>query len=182
MDFALGLKRARFCTVQLTDGELVQLRDPRPGNPKRPRKRLTLSGAYTIDNTPENVLRDIATLIGSGCEVLAVAGWEIFDAMHCTRAEVPIRLVRCAKDRLAGGSQAVKCSVSLPVWHDGRYVTVKCVHITVHLAFAWPRVCLGYHFLASYSLTLSSARGSLVFDDDPHEEHIPDESSADAED
>ena len=71
MDFVLRLKRARLCTVQLTDGEPVWLREPPPGNPKRPRKGLILSGAYTVDNTQANVLRDIATLIDSGCEVLA---------------------------------------------------------------------------------------------------------------
>ena len=38
VDFVLGLKRARLCTVQLTGGEPVWLREPRPGNPKRPRK------------------------------------------------------------------------------------------------------------------------------------------------
>ena len=115
VDFVLDLKRAHLCAVQLTDGEPVRLREPRPGNPKWPRKGVILSGAYTIDNTPENVLGDIATLIYSGCEVLAVAGWEMFDAMHCTKAEFPIHFVGAGKNRLAGGSQVVKCSVSLPV-------------------------------------------------------------------
>ena len=182
VDFLLGVKRPRLCTVQLTDGEPVRLREPRPGDLKRPRKGLVLSGAYTIDNTPENVLRDIATLIDLGCEVLAVAGWEIFDAMYYTKTEFPIRLVGAGDTRLAGGSQLVKCSVSLPVWHDERNVTVKCVQVTVHLASVGPRVILGYPFRACYGLTLSPARGSLVFDDVPHEEHIPDEPSADVED
>ena len=108
VDFVLDLKRARLCTVQLTDAEPVRLREPRPGSPKRPRRGVILSGAYTIDNTPGNVLRDIATLIDSGCEVLAVAGWEIFNAMHYTKAEFPIRLVGAGKNRLAAGSQVVK--------------------------------------------------------------------------
>ena len=181
-DFVLGLKRARPCTVQLTDGEPVRLREPRASNPKRPRKGLILSGAYTIENTPENVLRDIATLMDSGCEVSAVAGWEVFDAIHYTKAQFPIRLVGAGKNRLAGGSQVVKCSVPLPVWHDGRYVTVKCAQVTVHLASVWPRVILGYPFLARYGFTLSPTRGSLVFDDVSHNEHIPHEPSANVED
>ena len=182
MDFVLGLKRGGLCTLQLTDGEPVRLREPRPGNPKRPRKGLILSGAYTIYNTPGNVLRDIATLIDSECEVLAVAGWESVDAMEYTKAEFPIRLVGACKERLPGGSQVVKCSVSLPVWHDGRYVTAKCVQDTVPLASAGPRVILGYPLLARYGLKLSPARDSLVFDDVSHEEHIPDGPSVDVED
>ena len=59
----------------------------------------------------------------------------------------------------------MKCSVSLPVWHDGRYVTVKCVQVTVHLASFGPRVIPGYPLLARYGLTLGTARGSLLFDD-----------------
>ena len=153
----VGLKRARLCTVHLSDGEPVRLREPGPGNPKRPRKGLILSGSHTIDNTPENVLCDIATLIDSGCEVLAVAGWEIFDAIHYTKPEFPIRLVGAGKNRLAGGSQVVKCSVSLPVWHDGRYVTVKCVQVTVRLASVEPRVILRYPLLARYGLSPSPA-------------------------
>ena len=171
-----GLKRARLRTVHLTDGEPVRLREPLPGNPKRPRKGLTLSGAYTIDDTPQNVLGDIATLRDSGFEVLAVAGWENFDAMRYTKAQFPICLVGAGKDRLAGGSQVVKCRVSLPVRHDRRYVTVKCVQVTVHLASVGPRVILGY------GLLLSPAPGSLVFDNVSHEEHMPDEPSADGED
>ena len=101
--------------------------------------------------------------------------------MHNTKAEFPIRLVGAGKNRLAGGSQVVKCSVSLLVWHDGRYVTVKCVQVTVHLASVGPRVILGYPFLARGALTLSPARGPLVFDEVSHEEHIPDEPSADVE-
>ena len=84
VDFVLGPKKARLTTKQLTDGELVWLPEPRPGNLKRPQKELILSGAYTIDNTPKNVLRDITTLIDSGCEVLAVEGWENLDAKHYT--------------------------------------------------------------------------------------------------
>ena len=182
VDFVLGLKRARLCTVQLTDGEPVRLREPRPGNPKRPQKGLILSGAYTVDNTTENVLRDIAPLIRSRCEVLAVAEWKVCDAMHYMKAQFSICLVGAGKNRLAGGGQVVKCSVSLPVWHDGRYVTVQCVQVTVHWASVGPRVILGYPFLARYGLTVSPARGSLVFDDVPHEEHIPDEHSSDVED
>ena len=140
------------------------------------RNGLILSGAYTVDNTPENALRNITTLIDPGSEVLAVAGWEVFDAIHYTRAEFPIRLVGSGKNRLAGGYQVVKCSVSLPVRRDGRYVTVKCVQVTGHLASVRPRAIQGYPFLARYGLILSPARGSLVFDDVSHEEHIPDES------
>ena len=134
------------------------------------------------DNTPENVLRDIATLIDPACEVLTVAGWDIFYAKHYTRAEFPIRLVGAGIKQLAGGSQVVKCSVSLPVWHDKRYLTVKCVQVTVHLATVGPRVILGYPLLARYGLTLSPARSSLVFDDVSREEYIPDDPSADVED
>ena len=76
----------------------------------------------------------------------------------------------------------MKCSVSLLVWHNERYVTVKCVQVTAHLASVGPGVILGYTFLALLGLTLGSARGYLVFDDVPHEEHIPDEPSADVED
>ena len=148
----LGLKRARLCTVELTDGEAVRLREPRQGNPKRPQKGLILSGAYTLDNRPENVLRDIATLIDLGCEVLAVAGWEISDAMHYTKGEFPICLAGAGKNRMAGGSQVVICSVSLPVWHDGRYATVKCVHVTVHLAPIGPRGTLHALFLPVMAL------------------------------
>ena len=99
--------------------------------------------------------------------------------MHYTKAEFPIRLDGAAKNRLAGGSKVVKCSVSLPVFHDGRYVTVQCVQVTVHLAYFGPRAILGYPFLARYGLTMSPAQGSLVFDDVSHEEHTPDEPSAD---
>ena len=102
--------------------------------------------------------------------------------MHYTTAEFPIRLVGAGKNRLAGWTQVVKCSVSLPAGHDGRYVTVRCVRVTFHLASVGPRVILGYPFLARYSLTLSRARGSLVIDDVSHEEHIPDELSVDVED
>ena len=182
MDWVFGLKGARFCTVQLTDGEPVRRREPRPSNPKRPRKGLILLGAYTIDHTLENVLRDIATLIDSGCEVSAVPGREFFDAIHYTKAEFPIRFVGAGMNRLAGGSQVVKCRVPLPAWHDRMYVTVKCVQVTVHLASVGPRVILGYLFLARYGLTLSPARGYLVFDDVLHAEHITDEPSADVED
>ena len=59
---------------------------------------------------------------------------------------------------------------------------MKCVQVTVHLASVGRRVILGYPFLARYGLTLSPARGSLVFDEVSHEEHIPDEPSADIED
>ena len=59
---------------------------------------------------------------------------------------------------------------------------MKCLQVTVHLASVGPRVILGYPFLARYGLTLSHARGSLVFDDVPHEEHVPEEPSADVED
>ena len=144
VDFVLGLRQARLCTVQLTDAEPIWLRDPQPGNPRRPRKGLILSGAYTTDNTPENVLRGIATLIDSGAMYWPLRGGKMFHAIHYTKAEFPIRLVGAGKNRLAGGSQVVKCSVTLPVWHDGRYVTVKCVQVTVHLAFVGPRVILGY--------------------------------------
>ena len=113
---------------------------------------------------------------------MAVAGWEITYAKHYTKAEFPICLVDAGKNQLTGGSQVVKCSVSLPVWHDGRYMTVKCVQVTVHLASVGPRVILGYPFLARYGLTLSPARGSLVLDDVPREEHIPDELTVDVED
>ena len=113
---------------------------------------------------------------------MAVAGWEAFDAKHYAKAAFPIRFVGAGKNRLAGGSQVVKCSVSLPVWHDGAYVAVKCVQVTVHLASVGPRVILRYPFLARYGLTLSPARGTLVFDDVPREERIPDEPLADVED
>ena len=182
VDFVLGLKQACLCTVQLTDGEPVWLTEPPPGHPERPRKGLILSGAYTIDNPPENVLRDIATHIDSGCEVLAIAGWETFDAKHYTRAEFRICLVGTDKNKLAGVSQVVKCSVSLPVSHHRRYVTVKCVQVTVHLASVGPRVIPGYPFLARYGLTLSPARRSLVLHYVPREEHMADEPSADVED
>ena len=109
-------------------------------------------------------------------------GGGIFDAMHFTKAEFPVSLVSAGKNRLAGGTQVVKSSVSLPVWQDGRYVTVKCVQVTVHLASVGPKLILGYPFLARHGLTLSPARGFLVFDDVSHEEHIPDEPSADIED
>ena len=59
---------------------------------------------------------------------------------------------------------------------------MKCVHVTVHVASVRPRIFLGYPFLARYGLSLSPARGSLVFDDVPHEEHIPDVPSADVPD
>ena len=59
---------------------------------------------------------------------------------------------------------------------------MKCVHVTVHLASVGPRVILGYPFPDRDGVALSPARGSLVFDDVPHEEHIPDEPSADVED
>ena len=154
VDFVLGLRQARLCTVQLTDAEPIWLRDPQPGNRRRPRKGLILSGAYTTDNTPENVLRGIATLIDSGAMYWPLRGGKMFHAIHYTKAEFPIRLVGAGKNRLAGGSQVVKCSVTLPVWHDGRYVTVKCAQVTVHLAFVGPRVILGYPFLARYGLTL----------------------------
>ena len=61
-------------------------------------------------------------------------------------------------------------------------MTVKCVQVTVHLASVGPRDILGYPFLARYGLTLSPTRGSLLVDDVPREEHIPDEPSADDED
>ena len=59
---------------------------------------------------------------------------------------------------------------------------MKCLQVTVHLASVGPRVILGYPFLARYGLTLSPARGSLVFDDAAHKELIPDEPSADLRD
>ena len=59
---------------------------------------------------------------------------------------------------------------------------MKCVQLTVHSASVGPRVILGYPFSARYGLTLSPERGSLVFDDVSHGEHIPDEPSADVED
>ena len=102
--------------------------------------------------------------------------------MHYTKAEFLICLVRAGKNRLACGSQVVEGSVSLPVWHDGRYVTVKCVQVTVHSASVGPKIILGYPFFARYGLTLSPARGSLVFDDVPREEHLPNEPSADVKD
>ena len=61
-------------------------------------------------------------------------------------------------------------------------MTVRCVQVTVHLASIGPRVIVGYRFFARYGLTLSPARGFLVFDDVWHEVHIPDEPSADIED
>ena len=67
--------------------------------------------------------------------------------MHYTKAEFPIRLVGATKNRFAGGSQVVKCSVSLLVWHDRGYVTVKCVQVTVHLVSVGPGAILGYPFL-----------------------------------
>ena len=76
-----------------------------------------------------------------------MAGWDTSDAMHYRKAEFPICLVGAGKNRLAGGSQVVKYSASLQVWHDGRYVTVKCVQVTVHLASVGPRVILGHFFL-----------------------------------
>ena len=113
---------------------------------------------------------------------MAVAGWENFDVIHYMKAEFAIRLDAAGKNRLAGGSQVVKCSVSLPVGHDWRDVTVKCAQVTAQLASVGPRVIRGYPCLAGYGLTLSPARGSLVFDDVLHEENIPDEPSADFED
>ena len=59
---------------------------------------------------------------------------------------------------------------------------MKCVQVTVHLSSVGLRVILGYPFLARCGLTLSPARDSLVFDDVSHEEHIPDQPSADIED
>ena len=58
---------------------------------------------------------------------------------------------------------------------------MKCVQVTVHLAFVGLRAFLGYPFRARHGLTLSPAQCSLLFDDVPHEEHIPDEPSADVE-
>ena len=59
---------------------------------------------------------------------------------------------------------------------------MKCVPVTVRLAPIGRRGIQGYRFLARYDLTLGPARGSLVFDDVLHEEHIPDYPSADVKD
>ena len=63
--------------------------------------------------------------------------------MHYTKTEFPIRSVGAGKNRWARRSQVMKFSVSLPIWHDGRYVTVKCVQVSDHLASVGPTVLLG---------------------------------------
>ena len=59
---------------------------------------------------------------------------------------------------------------------------MKFVPVTVHLTSIGPRVILGYPFPARYGLTLNPAGGFPLFDDVPHEDHIPDQPSADVED
>ena len=61
----------------------------------------------------------------------------------------------------------LKCSVSLSLCHNDGHLSVKCVEVIVHLAVVGPRVFLTYRFLPRYALTLSLARGTLIFDDIP---------------
>ena len=96
------------------------------------------------------------------------------------KAYNPIRLVGAGKACLSGGRQVVKCSVKLPVFRrrkgckDG-FVTVNCLHVTIHIASVGPRVILGYPSLARYGLTLSPKRGTLVFDEMWDGKVLPDE-------
>ena len=106
----------------------------------------------------------ITALAHTGCEVAAVIGMELLKwhvkALH--NAKIQVILLTAGKTALAGGTQGVTVTMSLPVITPEGCKVFKCLNGFLNVAAVGPRLILGYPLLLAFGLALVPGQEAQV--------------------
>ena len=135
------------CTVQLKDITEEVLKSPGRLKTATASQARELTAQTRLQFADGLQLPDltITALADTGCEVAGVIGIELLrahmKALHS--AKVPVILLTAGKTALAGGTQGVTVTFSLPVITPEGYKVFKCLNVFLHVAAVGPRLILG---------------------------------------
>ena len=116
---------------------------------------------------------ELQCIIDTGCEALAVIGYELVPKLVCSNAKSPIRPIGAGSNSLKGGTHCICGALLLPIFHKGGYVRARCPDAILYIADIRPRAIVGYSLLAKYGLAVVPGQGTLIFEEDLGEEVMP---------
>ena len=155
-----------LCTVQLKDITEEVLKSPRRLKTETASKARELTAQTRLQCADGLQLPDltITALADTGCEVAGVIGIQLLrahlKALHS--AKIPVILLTAGKTALAGGTQGVTVTLSLPVINPEGYKVFKCLNVFLHVAAVGPRLILGSPFLLVFGLAVVPGQEALV--------------------
>ena len=154
------------CTVQVKDITYEVLKWPRRLKTATASQGRGLTAQTRLQFADGLQLPDliITALVDTGCGVAGVIGIELLrahlKAVHSTKS--PVILLTAGKAALAGGTQSVTVTLSLPVITPEGYKVLKCLNVLLHVAAVGPRLILGYPLLHAFWLAVIPGQEALV--------------------
>ena len=154
------------CTVQLKDITEEVLKSPRRLKTATARQDRELKALTRLQFADGLQLPDltITGLADTGCEAAGVIGTEVLrahlKALHS--AKIPVILLTAGKTALAGGTQGVTVTLSLPVITPEGNKVFKCLNVFLHVAAVGPRLISGYPFPLAFGLAVVPGQEALV--------------------
>ena len=103
----------------------------------------------------------VLTLVDTGCQVLILAGFELFSTAVLQKAPQPIVLVHAGRSTISGGQMGVFVTLSTPVITPDGIRIFKCINALVHVADG-PCLIVGYPALIQYGLAVVPGQPGLV--------------------
>ena len=153
--------------IQLKDITEEVLKSPRKLRAKTASEARELTTQTQVQFADGLELPDliITALTGTGCEVAGVIGMELpkrhVTALH--NAKISVILLTAGKTALAGGTQGVTVTLSLPVLTPEGYKVFKCLNVFLHVAAVGPRLILRYPFVLVFWFAVVQGQEALVW-------------------
>ena len=154
------------CTVRLHDISEEVLKSPRRLKTATASQASELTAQTRLQFADGLQLPDltITALADTGCEVAGVIRIELLrahlKALHS--AKIPVILLSAGKTALAGRTQGVTVTLSLPVITPEGYNIFKCLNVFLHVAAVGPRLIFGYRFSLAFGLGVVPGQEALV--------------------
>ena len=104
----------------------------------------------------------VPTSVDTGCQVLILAGFELFSTAVLQKAPQRIISVHAGRSTFSGGQMAAFVNLSIPVTTAERIMIFKCNNAFVHVADMEPSLIVGYPFLLQYGLAPVPGQPGLV--------------------
>ena len=154
------------CTVQLKDITEEVLRSPRRLKTATAIQAREMTAQTRLQFADGLQLPDltITALADTGCEVAGVIRIALLRAylklLHS--AKIPVILLTAGKPALAGGTQGLTVTLSLPVITPEGYKVFKCLNVFLHFAAVGPRLISANLFLLAFGLPVVPGQEALV--------------------
>ena len=155
---------AEISTLNFDDTVVEVLRPPRKWRRKSGKEPLELVLQAKLQFPDDVGVADMAvpTLVDTGCQVLILAGFELFSTAVLQKAPQPIVLVHAGRSTISGGQMGVFVTLSIPVITPDGIRIFKCINAFVHVADIGPRLIVGYPFLLQYGSAVVPGQPGLV--------------------